>query len=315
MTVDTIIFLGLLGLLLFVNTTATSPPESKKILVAHRGASAYAPEHTLAAYELAIAQGADYVEPDLQMTKDGVLVCLHDPSLERTTNVESIFPSRFREIEWSGAQRRVWLVSDFTLDEIRQLDAGSWFGPKFTGVKVPTFREAIERIIGRSGIFPELKNPQLYTEHEASFEKLFLQGLRAYGLDQPGGSKDTPVIIQSFDEGTLKRLRKNLKCELPLVLLVSREMGSEKLSDEGLRRIKGFADGIGPSKHLLQNEPEIIDRAHEHGFTVTPYTFNSTRVLTGFESVQEEMSYFLYELGVDALFTDNPDLFPRSALP
>ena len=99
---------------------------SRKLLVAHRGASAYAPEHTLAAYRLALEQRADYVEQDLALTRDGVLVCLHDPTLERTTNVEAVFPDRARVV--NGAKR--WFAVDFTLDEIKQLDAGSWFNAR-----------------------------------------------------------------------------------------------------------------------------------------------------------------------------------------
>src|SRR5918999_4009987 len=102
-----------------------------KMLIAHRGASAYAPEHTRAAYRLAIEQGADYVEQDLAVTRDGVLICLHDESLERTTNVEDVFPDRGRVIPGGG--RRYWLAVDFTLAEIKQLDAGTWFDRKFAG--------------------------------------------------------------------------------------------------------------------------------------------------------------------------------------
>src|SRR5262245_1854174 len=109
---------------------------SKKILIAHRGASAYAPEHTIEAYRLAIEQGADFVEQDLQVTKDGALVCLHDLTLERTTNVKEVFPDRSRmdvsEDQPQGSQpMKHWYVADFTLAEIKQLDAGSWFSPKF----------------------------------------------------------------------------------------------------------------------------------------------------------------------------------------
>ena len=127
--------------------------------MAHRGASAYAPEHTLAAYRLAIEQGADFVEQDLAVTRDGVLICLHDPSLERTTNVEEVFADRFTEIEYEGKTRRAWLANDFTLAEIKRLDAGSWFDPKFAGERVPTFDEAVALVKGKAGMFPELKTP------------------------------------------------------------------------------------------------------------------------------------------------------------
>src|SRR5262249_4822025 len=132
----------------------------KKILVAHRGASAYAPEHTIEAYRLAIEQGADFIEQDLQITKDGVLVCLHDLTLERTTNVKEVFPTRFRvdvsEDQSPGGASAIpptkhWYVSDFTLSEIKQLDAGSWFDAKFKAAKVPTFQEAIDLARGKAG--------------------------------------------------------------------------------------------------------------------------------------------------------------------
>jgi glycerophosphoryl diester phosphodiesterase len=126
------------------------PAASRKILVAHRGASAYAPEHTFESYQLALKQGADFVEQDLQITRDGVLVCLHDLTLERTTNVKEIFPTRFREESISDAPARHWYVSDFTLNEIKQLDAGSWFNVKFKGTRVPTFQEAIELVRGKA---------------------------------------------------------------------------------------------------------------------------------------------------------------------
>ena len=117
-----------------------SPQYTKKTLIAHRGASAYAPENTLEAYKLAMQQGATFVEQDLQITKDGVLVCLHDLTLERTTNVATVFPDRFT---LEGSVKH-WYVSDFTLREIQQLDAGSWFDPKFAGIKIPSWQEAID---------------------------------------------------------------------------------------------------------------------------------------------------------------------------
>ena len=133
----------LLGVLMMV----TFPQYAGKTLIAHRGASAYAPENTLPAYRLALRQGADYVEQDLQITKDGVLVCLHDLTLERTTDVAKVFPGRFRK-EPGGTRR--WYVSDFTLAEIKQLDAGAWFGEKFRGPgfrrgRKPSMRFAVRR--------------------------------------------------------------------------------------------------------------------------------------------------------------------------
>ena len=110
---------------------------------AHRGASGYAPEHTFAAYDLAIAQKADFVEPDLAVSKDGVLVCLHDDTLERTTNVEDIYPDRFSaEIKGRNGEKQ-WVANDFTVAEMKRLDAGSWFDAKFAGAQIPTFDEML----------------------------------------------------------------------------------------------------------------------------------------------------------------------------
>src|SRR5262245_17583566 len=128
-------------------------PFTRPTLIAHRGASGEAPEHTLVAYELAQKYGADFVEPDLQMTKDGVLVCLRDTSLERTTNVAQVFPSR--SVEAKG--KKTWPVAEFTLEEIQRLDAGSWKDPKFAGAEVPTFQQMIDMVKGKAGIIPETK--------------------------------------------------------------------------------------------------------------------------------------------------------------
>src|SRR5260221_6629111 len=108
-------------------------------VIAHRGASAYAPENTFASFDLAVAQEAGCIEHDLQVTKDGVLVCLHDRTLERTTNVRDVFPQRGVDLHEGGEIVRHWFVHDFTLAEIRQLDAGSWFGPGFGMTRVPTY--------------------------------------------------------------------------------------------------------------------------------------------------------------------------------
>lgn len=280
---------------------------TKKTLVAHRGASAYAPEHTLTAYRLALQQGADYVEQDLQITKDGVLVCLHDLTLERTTNVEEVFPNRHRMER--GA--RTWAVSDFTLAEIRQLDAGSWFDKKFTGERVPTWQEAIDLVRGKAGLFPETKGPDVYGSRGFDMEALVLKELQKNGLDTPGADSKTPVIIQSFSPESLQKMRA-MGVKLTLVLLIS-DGDPERdrwLSDEGLRQARTFADGIGPAKSLLVTDPTLAKRARAIGLSLTPYTFRSAGMPAG-QTVKDEMSKFLYEIGVDALFTDNPDQFPR----
>lgn len=289
----------------------TSGRAVKKILVAHRGASAYAPEHTLEAYKLAIEQGADFVEQDLQVTRDGVLVCLHDTTLERTTDVEEVFPDRYTAEKSGDLTVKRWHVADFTLQEIKLLDAGGWFNARFTGARVPTWAEAIKLLRGQTGIYPETKAPEVYGIRGFNMERLVLAELKRHQLDRPGADQRTPVIIQSFSAASLQRMRRDLKTKLPLVLLIGEENKDDWLTSAGLKRARTFADGIGPAKHLL--DAAIVKAAHDAKLTVTPYTFRSSG--TGrFPNVREEMSYFLYTLDVDALFTDNPDEFPRKKI-
>jgi glycerophosphoryl diester phosphodiesterase len=294
--------------LALAGATAAQQGAARKILVAHRGASGSAPEHTMAAYRLALAQGADYVEQDLQITSDGVLVCLHDLTLERTTDVEDVFPDRSRP----GARgQKTWPVSGFTLAEIKRLDAGAWFGAAFAGERVPTWQEAIDLIKGKAGLYPETKAPDVYGGRGFDMEALVLAQLAKNGLDTPGADPRTPVIIQSFSDESLRRMQA-MKSTLPRVFLIAdAEPGRTRwLSDEGLRSIAGFAQGIGPAKSLVLSDRTLTARAHAAGLTVTPYSFRASTA-PGAPRVRDEMSLFLYDIGVDALFTDNPDQFPR----
>ena len=273
--------------------------------VAHRGASAYAPEHTRAAYELAVAQGADYVEQDLGVTRDGVLVCLHDDSLERTTDVEEVFPARFTT---DAAGRRRWMLADFTLEEVKRLDAGSWFAPAFAGERVLTWDEAVAVVDGRAGLYPELKSPALYAARGVDIVALAAAAFARAPRAPLTGGRDR-LIVQSFDAEALRALAKQLPA-VPRVLLVGPQAAERWLSPTGLDEVRRFATGIGPAKGILLARPSIVDLARQRGLTVTPYTFRSGA--TGdFPDVAAEMRYFLETLGVDALFTDNPDLFPR----
>ena len=281
---------------------------TRKILIAHRGASAYAPEHTLAAYRLALEQGADFVEQDLQISKDGVLVCLHDLTLERTTNVEDVFPERGTAAPGGG---KTWNVSDFTVQELKSLDAGSWFSPKFAGERIPTFQEAIDLIRGKAGLYPETKAPEVYGSRGFDMEALVLVQLAKNTLDKTGADPKTPVIIQSFSAESLQKMRK-AGTSLELTFLVS-DLDPTRgrwLTEAGLKEVRQFANGLGPAKSLLVSDPTLALRARAAGLTITPYTFRSAGMPAG-KTVKEEMADFLYRIGVDALFTDNPDQFPR----
>ncbi len=280
-----------------------------KTSIAHRGASAYAPEHTAAAYRLAIEQGADYVEQDLQVTRDGQLVCVHDLTLERTTNVRDVFPGRSRTVEREGQAVAGWHVSDFTLAEIKRLDAGSWFGPGFEGEKVLTFQEAIDLVKGRAGLYPETKAPDVYGSLGFDMERLVIDALARHGLDRPGALARTPVFIQSFSAESLGKMRA-MKVALPLLFLVDERGADTWLTRERMAGIRAFADGIGPAKSIVAARPSIVAWAHQAGLSVTPYTFRAAGQPAG-HTVKDEMARFLYTYGVDALFTDNPDQFPR----
>jgi glycerophosphoryl diester phosphodiesterase len=282
-----------------------------KVAIAHRGASGYAPEHTVPAYTLAMEQKVDFVEPDLAVTKDNVLVCLHDDTLERTTNVAEIYPDRASPNVPSRAgapPARRWLANDFTLAELRRLDAGKWFKPEFAGTRIPTFQEMID-VVRRQpgmGIYPELKSPPLYKSRGIDQVKLFVEAIRKNGLDKPEALKAMPVIIQSFDEETVRRVAVELPM-IPRAFLTSKD---EDVTDARLREIATFATGIAPEKVVIARNPGMVKRAHDAGLTVTSWTFKADEQ-TAYPTVRDEMAHFLYTLGIDALFTNHPDQFPR----
>jgi glycerophosphoryl diester phosphodiesterase len=293
-------------LVLLAMTVPPAAQTSRKTNIAHRGASAYAPEHTLAAYRLAIEQGADFVEQDLAVTRDNVLICLHDPSLERTTDVEELYPSRFTVIQREGRTLRAWLANDFTLAEIKRLDAGSWFDAKFAGERVPTFDEAVALVKGKAGLFPELKTPEIYKGRDVRFEELVAAALDKHGL-RGGVAQSAPrVILQTFGEESARTLAA-MKLGVPVVLLIEHGEGWDPARVGQWRKV---VQGFGPSKSILRKTPGFVQWAHDAGLFVMPYTFRSQDSGT-FPTVQDEMAHYLYELGADGLFTDNPDLFPR----
>jgi glycerophosphoryl diester phosphodiesterase len=280
---------------------------TKKLNVAHRGASAYAPEHTLTAYQLALDAGADYVEQDLAVTKDGVLICLHDPTLERTTNVEQLFPDRATTVTWEGKTERAWLANDFTLAEIKRLDAGSWFDAKFAGERIPTFDEAVALIKGKAGLFPELKTPEVYEGRPVDFEKLVAAALDKHGLRGASADPKSPVILQTFSEVSARKLA-TMRIGVPVVLLLSNGDGWE--TEAKVNEWRSVVQGLGPNKTIIEKNPTLVEWAHAAGMTVVPYTFRSSN--TGkHATVRDEMAHFLYTLNVDGVFTDNPDRFPR----
>ena len=278
---------------------------ASKISIAHRGASAYAPEHTLSAYRLAIEQGSDYVEQDLAITRDGILICLHDDSLERTTDVEDVYPDR--GVVDPATRRRQWLAADFTFDEIRRLDAGSWFDPRFAGERIPSWDQAVAAVGTGAGLYPELKTPALYRARNINMARVFADSFRRLNL---GSRRPEAMILQSFDDETLRELARAFPA-VPRTFLIESRDGDRWLSPQGLADVARFATGIGPAKALIDQRPGIVRAAHAAGLTVTPYTFTSRAPAATFPDVGAEMAHYLFTLDVDALFTDNPDRFPR----
>lgn len=280
----------------------------RKFVVAHRGASAYAPENTLPSYALAIKQGADYVEQDLQITKDGVLVCCHDLVLSRVTNVEQVFPDRFTEEVVKRRKVRKWYIHDFTIKEIKQLDAGAHFGPQFKGITIPTWQEAIDTIRGRAGLCPETKGPEYYGKLGFDMEELVMGVLKKNGLDRPNSSnQSTPIYMQSFSKNGLLKLRNKYGLKWPMLWL---SFANTKWTPEMLHEARSF-ESIGPNKRDVT--AALVEQAHAIGLKVFPYTFISGDEKP-FKDVRAEMAHYLYELGVDGMFTNNPDQFPRSAV-
>ena len=308
------------------------------LVIAHRGASGERPEHTLVAYELAIDQGADVIEPDLVITGDGVLVARHESEISETTDVADRpdVARRRATKRIDGLEVTGWFTEDFTLAELKTLRARerlpfrdhAWDG-RF---EVPTLAEVLElaarksRETGRTiGVYPETKRPSYFREIGLPLEEPLVVALHAAGYR----GKSAPVFIQSFEVGNLKRLRG--MTDLPLVQLLNatgrpwdhEATGGpsyhEMATPEGLAEIARYADGIGPHKRLvvpeesdgrLRHPSTLVDDAHAAGLFVHPWTFRSEAVFLHpfYEGEPErEIEQFL-ALGVDGLFTDFPGL-------
>jgi glycerophosphoryl diester phosphodiesterase len=287
--------------------TAGQETRDRPLIIAHRGASGYLPEHTLPAYAMAHAMGADFVEPDLVRTRDGAFICLHDIHLEDTTDVETRFPDRKR------ADGR-WYAADFDLAEIRLLRAHERlkgrFPPGRSSFQVPTFEEMIElveglnRTSGRSvGIYPELKAGEWHRTEGLVMEESFLEIARSYDL----GGEGPPVFVQSFEAGSLRRLRE-LGSKMPQIMLMGAPFPEDPSQGKAmLADIASFAQGIGPSKTILRRQPEVVKWAHERNLEVHPYTLRADDLGEGVATFEEELELYYSTYGVDGLFTDFPD--------
>jgi len=280
-------------------------PAGKLIVIAHRGASGYLPEHTLAAYELAIKMNADYIEPDLQFTSDGHLVVMHESTLDRTTNVANFFAKRNGHTDYP--------VSDFTLAEIKMLmvlpqgtakTTYSCYAPSMANpFKIPTFEEVIVFVkeqsakTGRAiGIYLEAK------QAGSDMEDSILSALAAHGMD----NSDILVFIQSFNAATILNLHRKQQeqgTHIPLILLGNAVMdnGIAKIASFNMLEVKEFADGIGVN--IDSPTKEWIDQAHAAGLKVHVWTFSRSNAT---EALIEYQQYL--NMGIDGIFSDYPDL-------
>jgi glycerophosphoryl diester phosphodiesterase len=271
------VVLIMVSLLMSASAAVATLGDGPVLNIGHRGASAYAPEHTFAAYDLALDQGADYIEIDLQMTADGVLVALHDKTLNRTADAPEGVPERYCR----------GLVSKKTLEQIKMCDAGSWFSPEYAGEQIPTLEEIFLKYGTSVNYYIETKNP----EAAPGMEEELLRLMDEYDLTEPA-EDNWQVLIQSFSAESLMKIHE-MNSELPLIQLYW--AGTSKSIQRDLDAVSEYAVGIGPYKRDV--DAALVEVAHEHCLAVHPYTVNTV----------EEMEA-LIALGVDGMFTNNPDL-------
>jgi glycerophosphoryl diester phosphodiesterase len=329
-----VIILGIIGSLLIAISTFAA---DKKI-IAHRGASGYVAEHTIAAKAMAHAMDVDYIEQDVVMTKDDVLVVLHDHYLDRVTDVQEKFPNRARK---DGR----YYVIDFTFNEIKTLDvterysineAGekvAVFPDRFPlnalGFKVHTLTEEIELIQGLNkstgrdiGIYSEAKSPAFHLSEGKDLSHAMLSAFKKYGYD----SKSAKAYYQTFEIEELKRVHKEVLPKINMDIKLVQLMGAgemnpyeDMITPEGIKTLSSYADGIGPSLFMITSTEDrgetyeltdLVELAHQNGLEVHPYTFRAESFATpkfagNYEGLLE---LFLYEIGVDGVFTDFPDI-------
>lgn len=338
--------------------TASGPkPAARPIVIAHRGASGHRPEHTLAAYALAIAQGADFIEPDLVMTRDGALVCRHETVIDETTDIAAHpeFADRRTTKPVDGAPMTGWFAEDFTLAELKTLRARERLpalrpaNAIFDGLEpIPTFAEvcALAKEAGAKagrtiGVYPELKHPGDLARAGLDPVAALVAELKAQDLDRP----DAAVFVQCFEVGPLERLAGLTRA--PLVMLIAADGGPADLAgqgvrygdlttDAGLKRIAGFASGIGPQKTLLIPRDaaeaalaptDLAARAKAAGLLVHPWTFRAENAFlpAGLRRGDPQAEDFqrrhgdagaeilaFAALGVDGFFCDHPDTAVRA---
>jgi glycerophosphoryl diester phosphodiesterase len=330
---------GLIHAALLLMSLLSAPVAlAEPLIIAHRGASGERPEHTLASYERAIDQGADYIEPDLVLTKDGVLVARHENEIGGTTDVADHpeFADRKTSKTIDGVVMTGWFTEDFTLAELRTLRARERLpelraaNTRFNGLyQIPTFEEILQLVRAkeaeahrRIGLYPETKHPTYFATIGLPHQAALLGLLSKYGYD----TQDDPVFIQSFEVGNLKALRAATR--LRLIQLVDAQGGpadlpgttyADMLTVQGLKDIATYADGIGPAASMVlapEGATALVGRAHDAGLQVHVWTL---RMENGFlpaqyqrpDAPQGRGDFAGYVravagTGVDGLFSDFP---------
>ena len=303
----------------------------RPVVIAHRGASGYLPEHTLPAKALAYAMGADYLEQDVVATRDDALIVLHDIQVDRVTNVATRYPDRHRA---DGH----YYARDFDLAELKRLNVHERTGPEGSPVypgryedsgevfRIQTFAEELEFIRSleaangrRVGIYPEIKRPEWHRDEGVDITPEFLKTLADYGYQ----THSDPVYVQCFDAAELRRIRHTLGCRMKLIQLIAEDSWRESTTryavlrtQKGLDRLARTVDGIGPwlrrAYRLRKRDGRIsasglVERAHKAGLAVHPYTFRVDELPDGFTSYDALLAFFVDELAIDGLFTDFPD--------
>lgn len=306
-------------------------------IIGHRGAAGHRPEHTPASYRLAIALGADFIEPDLVSTRDGRLIARHEPELSQTTDVAERFPDRRTTHEIDGIEVTGWFAAEFTLEEVKTLRCRQRWDFRSTAWDdlhpVMTFEEVLElaaaasRESGRTiGVYPETKHPTWHAGLGLALEEPLLAALEAAGHTGP----EAPVFIQSFEVGNLRDLATRTGVRLIQLLEDGRQSPhdfeaagihrtyAEMMTPAGLAEIATYAHGIGPWKRSIVGETAerrlkpagtLIDDAHAAGLVVHAYTFrDEPRFLAEDhgDDPEAEIRMFL-DLGLDGLFADFPD--------
>lgn len=251
--------------------SVAGPIQGERIdIYAHRGAAGVAPENTVAAFEKAIEAHTEFIETDVQRTSDGELVMIHDATLTRTTNAEEVFPDR-----------APWRVADFTLAEIRSLDAGSWFHPSFAGQRVPTLDELLGLALGRAGLDIELKSPELYP----GIETQFADELRTHPEWVKPAPESGSLVVCSFDFAVLERFHD----QLPDVDVAP--VASDVPDAATLTELATWADVFVPDYRRLTQEG--ADRVKAAGMELVPWTVDSP-----------EFMQAVIDLGADGIITN-----------